>query len=65
MTEQETQIQRAVQFASQGLATDGAHHKQYYLEQVLVVLKGSDWLERTFFDWVQQDGSGWVRGVRD
>ena len=38
-------IDRAVQHAIDGLYTDGAHHKQWELEQILVALKGQDWVD--------------------
>ena len=36
-----------------GLTTDGAHHKQYYLEQALKALVEPEWIEkaRLEFQW--------------
>jgi hypothetical protein len=43
----------AVKALIMGLTTDGAHHKQYYLEQALLALTEESWLEnaRTEFQW--------------
>jgi hypothetical protein len=43
----------AVKALIMGLTTDGAHHKQYYLEQALLALTEEAWLEhaRTEFQW--------------
>ena len=36
-----------------GLTTDGAHHKQYYLEQALRALVEPEWIEKAHekFQW--------------
>lgn len=36
-----------------GLITDGAHHKQYYLEQALIALVEPEWIEKAHekFQW--------------
>lgn len=31
-------IQKAIDMAIEGLQTDGAHHKQWYLEEILLAL---------------------------
>ena len=36
------------------LVTDGAHHKQWDIEQALIVLRGIDWIEQN--RWCTEDG---------
>ena len=37
-----TQTEKIIQLAIDGLCTNGGHHKQWYLEQILLVLNESD-----------------------
>jgi hypothetical protein len=55
-----TKLARAVNFAVSGLLTDGGHHKQWCLEQVLVSL-GIDLEELRSA--LQEGDYGWEEGI--
>ena len=47
-------IEDAVDHIINGLTIDGAHHKQWDMEQALIALKGKAWVEKN--RWVNEDG---------
>ena len=55
-------INEAVEHILDGLSIDGAHHKQWALEQALLILKGKKWVQEykaTLFD----EGVLWEKGI--
>ena len=53
------------ELVTEGLYTDGAHHKQWFLEQIYAALWGHDRLEGAWEDdFVQCEGGSWIRGVQ-
>jgi len=54
-------LEKAIQWAVYGLTTDGSHHKQWFLEQILIAL-GVDLDEPR--EWLEEDGyGGWEQGI--
>ena len=47
------ELDKALVVLIEGLQTDGAHHKQWAMEQALAFICGDDWLEkaREEFQW--------------
>ena len=47
------ELDKALVVLIEGLQTDGAHHKQWAMEQALAFICGNDWLEkaRAEFQW--------------
>ena len=43
-------IEAAVYHILNGLVIDGAHHKQWDMEQALIALKGKEWVEENNID---------------
>lgn len=50
-------IEQAVKEILDGLTTDGAHHKQYALEQALLLLTTPAFVQQ------QRDAYGWEEGI--
>lgn len=53
----ERRVKAALVLALEGLTTDGAHHKQYYLERIVETLGVS--IEK----FTEQNGVEWERGI--
>jgi hypothetical protein len=56
-------IEAAVDHILNGLTTDGAHHKQWDMEQALIALKGEKWVEEQRR--VTEDGNVVSRDLAD
>ena len=60
MNPDDVRVQKIVDLAIEGLLTDGGHHKQWYLEQILLVARGGPFddlraeLEAADYSW--EDG---------
>lgn len=62
MPTEQTDIERAKKLALDGLYVDGSHHKQWYLEQIAVVL-GVD-IEAEYKKALDDEVYGaWKRGI--
>ena len=52
--------EKLVRLATEGLLTDGGHHKQWYLEQILIELEVNlNELEEE----LEKEDFGWERGI--
>lgn len=58
----EDQTNKIILLLMEGLYTDGGHHKQWYLDQVLKELI-PDQYEKIYNDVVKHDGEGWDKGI--
>lgn len=56
-------IEEAVIHLINGLTTDGAHHKQWDMEQALIALKGKEWVNTN--RWVDENGDVVEQFTRD
>jgi len=41
--------QKVVELCVDGMITDGGHHKQWYLEQILLLFKDEDFIENEIY----------------
>ena len=63
MTEKEEQ---ALKLATDGIFIDGGHHKQWYLDQIVRVLTGDDYLKYVASEESGEDGPEtylWEEGI--
>jgi hypothetical protein len=57
----EKKIKKACDLAIDGLLTDGAHHKQWYLEQIFVTI--SELRLKDLRVWLQEQDCDWEDGI--
>jgi hypothetical protein len=57
-------ITEILDLATHGLLTDGGHHKQYYLEQIVLTMLGPDEFKRFRMN-LRIDGYDWEDGQSD
>ncbi len=53
---------RIIKLCKDGLSTDGSHHKQWYLEQILKMAVGKELFEQYQIDNIKDD-SVWEKGI--
>ena len=56
------QIEEVTTHLINGLSIDGAHHKQYDLEQALIALRGQEWVDKKKVDLAKEDYY-WDEGI--
>jgi len=56
-------MESVVEIIIDALMTDGAHHKQWSLEQVLLSLIGEEGIKKRRLELVEEYGWVWERGI--
>ena len=56
-------IEKELELIVEGLMTDGGHHKQWYLEQILLSLLGKDGVKNKRLEVLEKYEWAWEHGI--